>query len=97
MKIGVIGLGYVGLPLVIQFAECGVEVLGIDVDETKVKALNDGKSYLRHVSDASLAKLVDASTITATVDMGRTGECEAIFAAILRGSRLIFVALRATK
>jgi len=78
VKIGVIGLGYVGLPLVIQFAECGVEVLGIDVDESKVTALNDGKSYLRHVSDASLAKLVDASTITATVDMGRTGECEAI-------------------
>ena len=51
MKIGIIGLGYVGLPLVIQFAKSGAQVLGIDVDEKKVDALNKGESYISHISN----------------------------------------------
>ena len=49
-KIAVVGLGYVGLPLSLQFARCGVSVLGLDVDEHKVEALNAGESYLKHFS-----------------------------------------------
>ena len=48
-KIGVIGLGYVGLPLVIEFCRAGFGVCGFDVDETKVSLLNAGKSYIRHI------------------------------------------------
>ena len=49
MKIGIIGLGYVGLPLVIQFAKCGAQVVGFDVDETKITAFNSGESYIQHI------------------------------------------------
>ena len=49
-KIAIVGLGYVGLPLSLQFARCGVSVLGLDVDEHKVKALNAGEMYLKHFS-----------------------------------------------
>ena len=50
MKIAVVGLGYVGLPLSIQFARSGVTVLGIDVDSKKVELLNSGQSYIKHIS-----------------------------------------------
>ena len=53
MKIGIIGLGYVGLPLVIQFARSGAQVLGVDVDGEKVNSLNNGKSYIKHISSCS--------------------------------------------
>ena len=54
MKIGIIGLGYVGLPVVIQFAKSGAQVLGIDVDDKKVEALNRGKSYIKHIPNSAL-------------------------------------------
>jgi len=54
MKIGIIGLGYVGLPLVIQFAKSDTQVLGIDVDDKKVEALNRGESYIKHIPNSVL-------------------------------------------
>ena len=54
MKIGIVGLGYVGLPLVIQFAKSGAQVLGIDVDDKKVEALNRGESYIKHIPNSAL-------------------------------------------
>ena len=54
--IGVVGLGYVGLPLVIRFAEEGFRVLGIDIDDAKVKKLNAGKSYIEHIPAADIRK-----------------------------------------
>ena len=56
MKIAIVGLGYVGLPLSIQFARSGVTVLGIDVDARKVELLNDGQSYIRHIQSAVIAE-----------------------------------------
>ncbi|MHB8532399.1 MAG: NAD(P)-binding domain-containing protein, partial [Solirubrobacteraceae bacterium] len=56
-KVGVIGLGYVGLPLAVAFAREGHEVIGVDVDARKVEALQAGKSYIEDVSDADLAGL----------------------------------------
>ena len=57
MQIGIIGLGYVGLPLAVAFAEAGHEVVGLDVDPAKVEALNAGRSYVEDVPDAALAPL----------------------------------------
>ena len=53
MKIAVVGLGYVGLPLSLQFARSCVSVLGIDVDPTKIELLNNGQSYIKHIDQSS--------------------------------------------
>ena len=78
MKIGIIGLGYVGLPLVIQFAKSGAQVLGIDVDETKVNALNAGESYIKHIPAAEVQAQRDAGQIEATTDSARVKELDAV-------------------
>ena len=49
MKIAVVGLGYVGLPLSLQFARSNVQVVGLDIDSEKVEALNQGRSYIKHI------------------------------------------------
>ena len=49
MQIGIIGMGYVGLPLAVAFAEAGCDVVGLDLDASKVEALNDGRSYIEDV------------------------------------------------
>ncbi len=58
--IGIVGLGYVGLPLVIRFAEEGFRVLGIDIDDSKVTKLNAGKSYIEHIPASSILKTLKA-------------------------------------
>jgi UDP-N-acetyl-D-glucosamine dehydrogenase len=78
MKIAVVGLGYVGLPLSLQFARAGVEVLGLDVDQQKVNACNAGKSYIKHIEAAEIAEVVNAGTFKATVDFSRVRETEAV-------------------
>ena len=90
MKIGIIGLGYVGLPLVIQFAKSGAHVLGIDVDETKVKALNAGESYIKHIPAAEVQVQRDAGQIEATTDYARAKELDAVLICVptpLNGNR----------
>lgn len=78
MKIGIIGLGYVGLPLLIQFAKSGAEVLGIDVDEEKIEAFNRGESYIKHIPDLDLQEHLNAGRIEATIDFSRVKELDAI-------------------
>ncbi len=58
MKISVVGLGYVGLPLSLQFARSCVTVLGIDVDPKKVQLLNNGQSYIKHIESSDIAELL---------------------------------------
>ena len=77
-KISVVGLGYVGLPLSLQFARSGVSVLGIDLDLRKVESINGGKSYLRHFSSECIAEQVNAGRFEATTDSSRISEVEAI-------------------
>jgi UDP-N-acetyl-D-glucosamine dehydrogenase len=75
--IGIIGLGYVGLPLVLRFCEVGFKVLGFDTDPHKVARLNRGESYIKHIPAAGLLALVqgpEAPRFAATADMGRLGE-----------------------
>jgi UDP-N-acetyl-D-glucosamine dehydrogenase len=76
--IGVIGLGYVGLPLVLRFGEVGFSVIGFDIDAAKVKQLNDGTSYIEHVPGPRVQALVAGRRFVATSDLGRLGEPDAI-------------------
>jgi UDP-N-acetyl-D-glucosamine dehydrogenase len=77
-KISVIGLGYVGLPLSLQFARSGVSVLGFDLDQQKVNSINAGKTYLKHFPSESIAEQVSAGRFEATTDPARLSEVEAI-------------------
>ena len=58
-KIGIIGLGYVGLPLAIEFVNAGYEVIGIDVNESKINSINSGKNYIKDVDDDILKNAVN--------------------------------------
>ena len=75
--IGVIGLGYVGLPLVIRFSEEGFRVIGFDIDEEKVEKLNKGESYLKHIPSSSIDVAVN-NGFSATSDWERISDCDAI-------------------
>jgi UDP-N-acetyl-D-glucosamine dehydrogenase len=77
MKIAVVGLGYVGLPLSLQFARVGIEVLGLDVDKNKVDALNAGRSYIKHIEAPEIAEMVKAGKFSASVEFSRVSETEA--------------------
>ena len=76
--VGIIGMGYVGLPLARAFALKGFKVIGLDIDTGKVAKLNAGQSYIKHIAAASYADLVKAKQLVATTDFGRLAECDAI-------------------
>jgi UDP-N-acetyl-D-glucosamine dehydrogenase len=76
--IAIIGLGYVGLPLSLQFARSGVRVIGIDIDARKVEALGQGRSYIAHITAASIAEQVRAGRFSATTDFARVRDVEGI-------------------
>ena len=78
MKISVVGLGYVGLPLSLQFARAGVNVLGLDVDRWKVDALNAGRSYIKHIDASDIEAAVKGGTFSASDDFSRVAETEAV-------------------
>src|ERR1035438_10514364 len=67
-RVGIIGLGYVGLPLAVEFAKAGFSVTGIDVIDSKVERLNAGDSYVQDVAPEDVARLVEAGKIRATTD-----------------------------
>ena len=75
---GVVGLGYVGLPLVIEMAKCGHRVVGLEVSEAKVTQVNAGQSYIPDVPTEDLAGLVEAGLVSATTDFARASECDVI-------------------
>jgi UDP-N-acetyl-D-glucosamine dehydrogenase len=87
-KIGIVGLGYVGLPLAVAFAEAGHEVVGLDTDQRKIEGLNAGRSHIEDVPDATLAPL--AERLRATANQADLASCEAIVICVptpLTGSR----------
>ena len=77
-KIGVIGLGYVGLPLAVEFAQAGFNVLGVDVETEKVQEINAGRSYIGDVPDECVRELVDAGKLSATTCYDHLREIDAI-------------------
>src|SRR4051794_15307419 len=68
MQIAVVGLGYVGLPLSLQFARSCVSVLGIDVDPQKVELLNNGQSYIKHIEQPAIEELLKSGKFSASTD-----------------------------
>jgi UDP-N-acetyl-D-glucosamine dehydrogenase len=82
MKIAVIGLGYVGLPLSMQFARSCVSVLGIDVDPTKVELINNQQSYIKHILASTVAELVKSGKFSASTDFSRIKEVEAVIVCV---------------
>lgn len=76
--VGVIGLGYVGLPLLVEFASKGFQVTGFEVDESKAEQINAGNSYIGDVPSRRLKDVVDARQLRATTDFSHLRECDAI-------------------
>ncbi len=76
-RVGVIGLGYVGLPLALQFSECGFSVVGFDVDPKKPEGIRAGKSYIRHIPSDRIVTAVGRG-LEATTDFERLKECDAV-------------------
>ncbi len=77
-KVGVVGLGYVGLPLAVEFAKAGFHVTGFDVDREKVDSINNGRSYIPDVSQDTLAELVKDGLLSATTDFSQIKEMDGI-------------------
>jgi len=77
-RVGIIGLGYVGLPLAVEFAKAGFAVTGIDLVESKVERINAGDSYVQDVSPADVAALVEAGKLKATTDFSVIAELDTI-------------------
>src|ERR1035437_8057131 len=75
--IGIVGLGYVGLPLMLRYCEVGYKVVGFDIDQTKVDALQAGKSYIEHISSASIQTAIGRG-FDPTADFSRTREVDAL-------------------
>jgi UDP-N-acetyl-D-glucosamine dehydrogenase len=77
-QIAIVGLGYVGLPLALQFARRGVRVLGLDIDSKKIEAILAGKSYIKHVSSDRIATQVQEGKLDASTDFSRVSEVDAV-------------------
>ena len=81
-RIGIVGLGYVGLPLAVEFAQAGFRVVGIDVDERKVRSVNNGVSHIEDVPTDTLKPLVEDGLIRAQADYKGCGKLDAILIAV---------------
>ena len=77
-KIGIVGLGYVGLPLAIHFAKRGFKVLGFDIKKARVDLINQGKSYIEDAPEAEVRKAVKLKRLSATWDYDRVQECDVV-------------------
>ncbi len=81
-RVGVVGLGYVGLPLAVEFAQAGFHVTGIDIDENKVATLNRGVSYIQDIPTSVLKPLVDSGKLRATADFAAVKQMDTINIAV---------------
>ena len=78
MKICVVGLGYVGLPLAIQFAQSGATVIGLDTDESKVALIQKGRSYIKHIASETIAKVIESKCLSASTDFNNVRQADGI-------------------
>jgi UDP-N-acetyl-D-glucosamine dehydrogenase len=77
-RVGIVGLGYVGLPLAVEFAKAGFSVTGIDVSESKVARVNQGDSYVGDITSDSLAPLVRSGKLSATADFSAVADLDTV-------------------
>ena len=80
--VGVLGLGYVGLPLAREFASAGLKVVGFDIDQKKVRVLNSGRSIIKHVPHAQVRQIVKTGRFRATSDMARLKTVDAVLVCV---------------
>jgi UDP-N-acetyl-D-glucosamine dehydrogenase len=78
VKVCIVGLGYVGLPLAIQFARSGAEVIGLDIDPAKVDQVNRGRSYIKHIAAKTISEVLKAKRLTASTDFSRIKKVDAV-------------------
>ncbi|MDA8174662.1 MAG: nucleotide sugar dehydrogenase, partial [Nitrospiraceae bacterium] len=76
--VGIIGLGYVGLPLAIEFGKAGFPVIGFDVDSKKIDALDQGKSYIKHIQPDGILEIKNKGNFRATTDFSLLGEADCV-------------------
>lgn len=76
--VGVIGLGYVGLPLAVEFGRGGLQVIGFEVDSSRIEVINDGRSYIPDVPDEMVSALVERGKLSATTDFSKLKETDAV-------------------
>ena len=81
-KVAIIGLGYIGLPLSLQFARSCAEVIGIDIDSAKIRALNEGKTYIKHIPDGAIQEALASGKFIASTDFGRVKEVESVIVCV---------------
>ncbi len=81
-KVGIVGLGYVGLPLALEFVEAEIDTLGFELDGSKCDDLKAGKSYIRHIPTERIAKAAGTGKLDATTDFSRLAEVDAILIAV---------------
>ncbi len=82
VTVGVLGLGYVGLPLVREFTSAGLKVIGFDIDEKKVKTLNSGRSIIKHIPHSQVKQMVKTGLFNATTEMARLETVDAILVCV---------------
>jgi UDP-N-acetyl-D-glucosamine dehydrogenase len=76
--VGIAGLGYVGLPLILSFVEAGFKTLGLDVDQSKIEKLKSGRTYIAHIKDDRIQKAADSGRLDVTCDFSRSSEADAL-------------------
>jgi len=81
-RVGIIGMGYVGLPLALTIAGEGIQVIGFDLDEAKVGKLNRGESYIGHIQAQSITEAVQKGALEGSADFSRLGECDVILVCV---------------
>jgi UDP-N-acetyl-D-glucosamine dehydrogenase len=79
IKVGIIGLGYVGLPLAVEFANQGIDTIGFEVDDYKINKLNAGENYIEDLDDIFVNSLLVSGKLKATKDVTKLSECDAVF------------------
>ncbi len=82
VTVGVLGLGYVGLPLVREFTSAGLKVVGFDIDRKKVRTLNAGRSIIKHIAHSQVKKMVTSGLFVATTDMARLKGVDAVLVCV---------------
>lgn len=80
--VGIIGLGYVGLPLALEFAHEGITTIGFDIDQNKIPVLNSSKSYIKHIASERVAEAIRSGKFEATSDFSRLPEVDAVIIAV---------------